>query len=137
MSEKYSILLILTLFLCSCAKRKCDLKLSIQSISPANPKINDRVVFTFRVENLGPDILPRSSYSSIVKINGKTVEINSGNSIRDVHEYSEFSKAPGFYHFIVVDDEPHTYSIEVIPKKKIIDSDTSNNLISGELRIKN
>jgi len=112
-----------------------DLAISECKINPTEPRVGSKIVFTYKVKNLGDDV-PIRSYDTIIIVNGIQILRGTGSPHIFKGMHTEWSMVKGHYHFIPARAGKYKFSILIDPKNILNDVNKKNNRYSGVITVK-
>jgi hypothetical protein len=97
--------------------------------------IGEGIAFSYVVENVGNSIADDKAYRIDLYINNKKIMLDKVGGKLGPYEKVRYTMKDGKYHFTFNKPGSYSYKIIVTPNKGYIDTDLSDNIISGEINV--
>ncbi len=100
--------------------------------SPNPVKAGDEVLFTYSIQNMGSDTVPRNTYDVEFYIDGNKISLGYETPMLPREELVPFESSKKNFHFKPLQAGKHNYRLVVDPQDRLKEFNESNNVISGE-----
>lgn len=116
-------------------KHESDLAALDFRYRPSSIGVGDKVVFEYAVKNFGPDSVLAGSYEVELLIDGEEVAFDRDTPQLPSGGGVEYGMKNGLYHWSPKRSGRFKYTLRITTDRFIIDPDSENNEVTGELLV--